>query len=169
MLSNANFYSLRAKELGIVGENGAAVVAIGSLTKIAFDNDIPGIGDGINDLLDAVNDGSSALSQSDPGLQPLEQADGGDHDSDDLNPASSVGTTPSTAQGVDLIDLDLAGAAPRFAGEMTSGLAHGDGTTDKRADPDAYVYDDDVLGPDAGPSYAGGDTGAGGYFLDAIT
>lgn len=91
--SQANFYSTRATELGISGESGAALVAYASLIKIAVDNDYGGIGDGINDLRQAVLDGSAALPEGGNLLTSMETADGISFDGDD---ASSGGTGTGT-------------------------------------------------------------------------
>ena len=82
-LSLSDFYTLRAAELGIFGTDGAALVGMASLLKIASDNDMIGIGDSINDLLDAVASGTSRLSEDDPGLISAEFADGTQFDGDD--------------------------------------------------------------------------------------
>lgn len=83
-LSQAAFYETRAAELGITGENGAVVVGFASLGKILVDAGTPGIGDTINDLIAAVNDGTAALPQNDASLTPLETADGTAHDAGDI-------------------------------------------------------------------------------------
>lgn len=91
--SQANFYSTRATELGISGDSGTALVAYASLIKIAVDNDYGGIGDGINDLRQAVLDGSAALPEGGNLLTSMETADGIGFDGDD---ASTGGTGTGT-------------------------------------------------------------------------
>lgn len=86
----ATFYSAKAAELGIPGEEGAALVAAAALTKIAIDNDIPGFGDGINDLIDSINDGSSAIPNAGTVLTQVETADGAVFDQDQ---SQSLGST----------------------------------------------------------------------------
>ena len=97
--SQADFYTTRAAELGIAGPNGASLVAAAALIKIAVDNDIPGIGDNINDLLAAVQDGSAQIPQSGTDFTPLETADGTNYDSDDAS--SSAGQTFTLTTGID--------------------------------------------------------------------
>ncbi len=82
--SQATFYATRAAELGISGTNGAAVVAFASLTKIAVDSDIGGLGDTINDLVAAINNDTAAIPQSGAAFTPLETADGTGFDADDV-------------------------------------------------------------------------------------
>ena len=94
--SQADFYTTRAAELGIAGSNGASLVAAAALIKIAVDNDIPGIGDNINDLLAAVQDGSAQIPQSGTDFTPIETADGTNYDSDDAS--SSAGQTFTLTQ-----------------------------------------------------------------------
>lgn len=81
--SQASFYAGRAAELGVAGTNGTALVAFASLTKIAVDNDIGGLGDTINDLRAAVANGTAQIPQSGNVFTPLETADGTQFDADD--------------------------------------------------------------------------------------
>ncbi|BAT57575.1 serralysin precursor [Variibacter gotjawalensis] len=83
-VSQANFYSQRAAELGITGPNAGAVVAAAALSKIVVDSDIGGLGDSINDLRAAVADGSAAIPQSGAAFTPIETADGTKFDGDDV-------------------------------------------------------------------------------------
>ncbi len=82
-LSQAQFYATRAAELGIVGGNGVAVVAFAALSKIVVDADLAGIGDGVNDLVAAVGNGTAAIPQSSATFTAMEQADGTVFDGDD--------------------------------------------------------------------------------------
>ena len=104
-LSQASFYTARAAELGITGDNGPAVVAFAALTKIAVDNDIPGLGDGINDLLAAVGDGTAQIPQGGSVFTPMELADGTAFDGDDPN-FSAGQTFTLTEQADHLTGLD---------------------------------------------------------------
>lgn len=100
--SQAGFYTGRAAELGIPDASGAAVVAFASLTKIAVDNGIGGLGDTLNDLIKAVNNGSAAIPQSGLLFTPLETADGTQFDADDTpggggaGPVYSIAVSPSS-------------------------------------------------------------------------
>lgn len=82
--SQASFYAARAAELGVAGTNGTALVAFASLTKIAVDNDIGGLGDTINDLKAAVDNNTAQIPQSGNAFTPLETADGTQFDADDV-------------------------------------------------------------------------------------
>lgn len=103
--SQSGFYEARAAELGIPGVTGAAVVAFASLTKIAVDNGIKGLGDSLNDLIRAVNNGSAVIPQGGTVFTPLETADGTQFDADDApgaatGPVYSISVTPaSVAEG----------------------------------------------------------------------
>lgn len=98
--SQSGFYTARAAELGIPGETGAAVVAFASLTKIAVDNGIKGLGDTLNDLISAVNNGSAVIPQGGTLFTSLETADGTQFDADDVpgagsGPVYSISVSPS--------------------------------------------------------------------------
>tara|TARA_R110002020_G_scaffold367683_3_gene579573 strand:+ start:33606 stop:36299 length:2694 start_codon:yes stop_codon:yes gene_type:complete len=84
--SQAAFYQAKAIELGVAGPNGAALVAYAGLAKIAVDNDIGGLGDTVNDLVAAVNNGTAVLPESGTVFTPLETADGTQFDDDDVTP-----------------------------------------------------------------------------------
>jgi hypothetical protein len=90
------FYQDVAAERGIPGDNGAAIVAFASLLKIAVTNDYTGIGDGVNDLINSINDGSSTLPETSATFIPIETVDGTNFDSDDGGttalPAFTTGT-----------------------------------------------------------------------------
>ena len=111
--SKADFYSARATELGIPGVAGGAVVAFASLTKIAVDSRIGGIGDTLNDLISAVNNGTAVIPQSGTLFTPLETADGTQFDADD----SGGGSTFTVQQVLD-------GAANGGAYHLADTLAH---------------------------------------------
>ena len=72
-LSQAEFYTARAAELGIEGDNGAAVVAFASLMKIAVAEDI-GFGASINDLIDAVDDETAQIPEDGDIFTPIANA-----------------------------------------------------------------------------------------------
>lgn len=82
--SQSEFYLAKAAELGIAGINGAALVAKAALTKIAVDSALAGIGDTINDLLNAVKAGNAAIPATSTTLIPTEDADGTAFDSNDV-------------------------------------------------------------------------------------
>ncbi len=77
------FYQQVAAERGITSANGAATVAFASLLKIAVTEDYTGIGDGVNDLINSINDGSSTLPETSATFIPIETVDGTNHDADD--------------------------------------------------------------------------------------
>lgn len=127
--SQASFYAARAAELGVAGTNGTALVAFASLTKIAVDNDIPGLGDTINDLRAAVDNNTAAIPQSGAVFTPLETADGTGFDGDDLaagggnqtfNLTTSVDNLTGTASA-DTFNGSIGGAAPDPASTFNSG------------------------------------------------
>jgi hypothetical protein len=92
--AQADFYTAKAVELGVAGNNGAALVAFAGLAKIAVDGDIGGLGDGINDLKAAIDDGSAAIPEDGDVFTPLETADGVNYDVDDVAPTpGNVGDT----------------------------------------------------------------------------
>jgi hypothetical protein len=78
------FYQDVAAERGVAGTDGAAIVALASLLKIAVTGDY-GIGNSVNDLLKAVAAGSSAIPISGSTLTPIETADGDAFDTDDAS------------------------------------------------------------------------------------
>ncbi len=99
--SQEAFYTARAAELGIPGATGPAVVAFAALTKIAVDNKIGGLGDQLNDLIGAINNGTAAIPQNAATLTDLETADGTDFDADDTPtsttpPIYSIAVNPSS-------------------------------------------------------------------------
>lgn len=81
-ISQSDFYWQRASELGISGSDGAALVGMAALTKIAAASDLAGIGDTINDLIDAVASETSRIPET-GGLTAVEFADGNQFDGDD--------------------------------------------------------------------------------------
>ena len=102
--SQASFYAGRAAELGVAGTNGTALVAFASLTKIAVDNDIAGLGDTINDLRAAVDAGSAVIPQGGNVFTPLETADGTAFDGDDAS-GGTVAATFTLTPGTDFADV----------------------------------------------------------------
>lgn len=100
--SQASFYAGRAAELGVAGTNGTALVAFASLTKIAVDNDIAGLGDTINDLRAAVDAGSAVIPQGGTAFTPLETADGAAFDVDDAPGGTGSGGTVNLTTEADV-------------------------------------------------------------------
>ncbi len=93
----AAFFTARAAELGIVGANGAAVVAFGSLVKIAVDSPtIVGLGDSIRDLIAAVGDGSAQIPVGGDVFTPVETADGTKFDGNDAGVGSTFTLTTAS-------------------------------------------------------------------------
>ncbi|PHR18699.1 MAG: hypothetical protein COA37_19210 [Hoeflea sp.] len=76
------FYEQIAAERGIAGTDGAAIIAMASLLKIAVSQDI-GIGNAVNDLIKAVAAGSAMLPAAGSVLTDIETADGTQFDGDD--------------------------------------------------------------------------------------
>lgn len=76
------FYSQVAAERGVAGTDGAAIVAMASLMKIATDQNI-GIGNAVRDLLQAVAAGSDFIPVNGTVFTPIETADGVAFDGDD--------------------------------------------------------------------------------------
>lgn len=97
----ATFFAARAAELGVAGTNGTALVAFASLTKIAVDNDIGGLGDTINDLRAAVANGTAAIPVDGTVFTPLETADGAQFDADDVAGGANQGQSFTLTTGVD--------------------------------------------------------------------
>lgn len=100
-MSQAAFYEARAAELGIAGLNGAALVGAAALIKIAVDNDIPGLGDNINDLYAAVENGTAVIPEDGAAFTPIETADGTQFDGDDGD--SSAGGSFVFTTGTDAL------------------------------------------------------------------
>lgn len=76
------FYQNVAAERGVAGTDGAAIVSLASLLKIAVTADY-GIGNSVNDLIKAVAAGNAAIPASGENLTLLETADGTAFDADD--------------------------------------------------------------------------------------
>jgi hypothetical protein len=76
------FYQDVAAERGVAGTDGAAIVSLASLLKIAVTGDF-GIGNAVNDLIKAVAAGNAAIPAGGTTLTPLETADGTAFDADD--------------------------------------------------------------------------------------
>jgi hypothetical protein len=79
-----SFYEEVAAERGVAGTDGAAIVAMAALLKIAVGEDI-GIGNSINDLMSAVAAGNDMLPASGGVLTDIEVADGSQFDGDDAD------------------------------------------------------------------------------------
>jgi hypothetical protein len=101
------FYQDVAAERGVAGTDGAAIVSLASLLKIAVTGDF-GIGNAVNDLIKAVAAGNAAIPASGTTLTPLETADGTAFDADD---AVARAFAAADAQEVYATDSDLAGSA----------------------------------------------------------
>lgn len=84
------FYQQVALERGITTSNGPAIVAMASLLKIAVDGSL-GVGDSVQDLLRAVDNGSAALPETSAEVIEIETADGTGFDADD--PSTDVTIT----------------------------------------------------------------------------
>ncbi|PHR19590.1 MAG: hypothetical protein COA37_16785 [Hoeflea sp.] len=95
------FYESVAAERGVAGTDGAAIVAMASLMKIAVDGNI-GIGNAINDLFNAISAQSAVVPLKSDQLVDLEFADGGQFDSDDTASNEAYRSSISDASG----DLD---------------------------------------------------------------
>lgn len=86
------FYAARAVELGIPGDTGGAVVGFAALLNILVRDNNVGIGNSVNDLVMAINDGSAALPEMSATFIPIETADGTKFDSDD-SPTNTITLT----------------------------------------------------------------------------
>tara|TARA_R110002020_G_scaffold37828_3_gene113976 strand:- start:2383 stop:6417 length:4035 start_codon:yes stop_codon:yes gene_type:complete len=87
------FYQQVAAERGIASDDGAAIVALSSLFEIMVREDI-GVGNAVNDLITAVNDGTANLPADGENFTEIETADGTAHDEDD-----SIGTDVGGGEG----------------------------------------------------------------------
>lgn len=114
------FYQQVAAERGVAGTDGAAIVAMASLLKIAADQNI-GIGNSAKDLLQAVIANSHLLPASGSVFTPIEIADGTAFDGDDaaagaVPPIGGMGAGSSLEFEVSLVgvasDLSLEGLMP---------------------------------------------------------
>ena len=106
------FYQQVAAERGVAGTDGAAIVAMASLLKIAVSQDI-GVGNAVNDLIKAVADGSHMLPASGEVFTDIEVADGIQFDGDDAaaNARSGNVSAPPMDMFVELAPLTVAGIA----------------------------------------------------------
>jgi len=77
-----DFYTRVAAERGVAGADGAAIVGLASLLKILVTEDA-GLGDAVNDLRAAIDDGSAVLPTDGAVFTPIETADGTHFDQDD--------------------------------------------------------------------------------------
>lgn len=80
--ANIAFYTSVAAARGVAGADGPAIIALGSLLKIAVDDNF-GVGNAVNDLILAVNDGSAMIPETGTTFTPIETADGTARDADD--------------------------------------------------------------------------------------
>ena len=63
------------------------------MSKIVVDSDTAGLGDSVNDLIAAVNDGSAVIPQDGSVFTPIETADGTNFDGDDTTAVAGTGQT----------------------------------------------------------------------------
>lgn len=68
------FYAQVAAERGVAGPDGAAIVALASMTNVFVKSDLAGIGDLVNDLYAAILDGSAVLPATGDTFTPIETA-----------------------------------------------------------------------------------------------
>lgn len=107
----AAFYSSRAVELGIPGDIGGAVVGFGALLNILVANNNRGIGNSVNDLLQAIGDGSAQLPDTSTVTIPIETADGTKFDGDDGGATKTITlTTNADAPGATAPAADTKGS-----------------------------------------------------------
>lgn len=98
------FYQNVAAERGLAGTDGAAIVSLASLLKIAVTGDF-GIGNAVNDLAKAVAAGSDALPASGTALTALETADGTAFDADDAAAQAAPPVEFDFASSVSVVGL----------------------------------------------------------------
>lgn len=94
------FYESVAVERGVAGTDGAAIVAMASLLKIAVDGDF-GIGNSVNDLFKAASNLSSIIPTLSENFTPLETADGTAFDGDDKT-TNTTGTSDGSSGSTSL-------------------------------------------------------------------
>ena len=156
--SQAMFYSDKAIELGIPGDTGGAVVAFGALLNILVRDSNVGIGNSVNDLLLAVNDGSAALPETSTTFIPIEVADGTAYDSDDGGAAAAINLTSGTdSPGAIAPNADTLGtsAAQTYSGVFDPA---GNATTLSNADTLDGAGGIDILNLRVASTSAGGST-----------
>ena len=108
------FYQNVAAERGVAGENGAAIVAMASLLKIAVSQDI-GIGNAVNDLVKAVSAGSDGLPATSTSYIDIELADGNQFDGDDAAANAAPYAMPVSSIEDDLGTVGVSGSAGDFS------------------------------------------------------
>lgn len=113
------FYAQVAAERGVAGPDGAAIVAMASILNIAYEDDVSGIGDAVNDLLAAIANGSAVLPASGDTFTPIEVADGTDFDGDD----NAAGAIITLTDRVDAPGIDESQAG---SGRDTTGTGFND-------------------------------------------
>lgn len=113
------FYAQVAAERGVAGPDGAAIVAMASILNIAYEDDVSGIGDSVNDLLAAIANGSAVLPASGDTFTPIEDADGTDFDGDD----NAAGAIITLTDRVDAPGIDESQAG---SGRDTTGTGFND-------------------------------------------
>jgi len=102
-----DFYARVAAERGVAGPDGAAIVGLASLLKILVTEDA-GLGDAVNDLRAAIDDGSAQLPTNGAVFTPIETADGTHFDQDD--PDTGIRLT----EGTDIVSGNVFTAARGF-------------------------------------------------------
>lgn len=93
------FYQDVAAERGVACTDGAAIVSLASLLKIVVTGDF-GIGNAVNDLVNAVAAGSAAIPATGAALTALETADGTAFDADDA--AALARTAAASAETLEV-------------------------------------------------------------------
>jgi hypothetical protein len=118
------FYQQVASERGVAGDDGAAIIALASLLRIAVSQDI-GIGNAVNDLVKAVAAGSHAIPETSTSFTDIELADGTQFDIDD-GPAARASEqravhyyTPEDSSLGNSDPMDLVGLAPDMQVDWT--------------------------------------------------
>jgi hypothetical protein len=120
--AQASFYSARAIELGIPGDTGGAVVAFASLLNILVRDNNQGIGNSVNDLLMAVNDGTALIPETSTLTIDIEVADGAKYDSDDgFTNTVTAGSTVEALVGTPGNDKFVTTSATLNDGDSFSG------------------------------------------------
>lgn len=89
------FYQDVAAERGVAGTDGAAIVSLASLLKIAVSADY-GVGNAVNDLIKAVAAGNAGLPAGGTTLTVLEVADGTAFDADDTAALARIAAPESS-------------------------------------------------------------------------
>lgn len=108
------FYQDVAAERGVAGTDGAAIVSLAALLKIAVTGDY-GVGNAVNDLINAVSAGNAAIPASGSTLTPLEAADGTAFDADDAAALARLPAAATKEVYTDAYKMAVAGFADSVA------------------------------------------------------